>query len=149
MIQFRKLLRSLQRKGLLHFVNTFQLTHTSKQLTCCRTWSIYHALTKVVSLHPSLNLLRFDFLTSHTEPETTLICIDKAPLLAMSYDGLHLFWFDILIQLPLSQMRSILTNPVQLISLVMMQRWRACPTQQRIQFLVQSCFLLQEAAVFP
>lgn len=80
--------------------------------------------------HPSLNLLGFDFSTSYTEFETTLTCVDKVPLLAMSYDGLHFFWFDVLVELPLGQTRSVLANPVLLVSSITTEQHGAQYTQQ-------------------
>jgi hypothetical protein len=89
---------------------------THKRLTCGRTWSIYHALLDVVPLHISFNLLCFDFFTSNAELESSLVSLDKGSLLAMSDYSLHLLWFDVLVELPLTQTRSVLANPEQLVS---------------------------------
>jgi len=78
---------------------------------------MHHALSDVVSLHPPLNLVKFNFLASHAELEIVLVCLDDISLLVVSDDGLHLVWFDVLVELPLGQTRPVLAYPGKTVSL--------------------------------
>ena len=84
---------------------------------------MHHALSDVVSLHPPLNLVKFNFLASHAELEIVLVCLDDISLLVVSDDGLHLVWFDVLVELPLGQTRPVLAYPGKTVSLDIMKRW--------------------------
>ena len=70
-----------------------------------------------MSLHPSLNLVKFNFLASHAKFEVVFVRLDEASLLATSDDSLHLVRFDVLVKFPLSKARPVLAYPGKTVSL--------------------------------
>lgn len=82
----------------------------TKRLTHGGAGSIQRAFHSIVPFQPPLNISWLDFLSPHTELEVPLVAFNKAPLLAKSDYSLHLLWFDVLVELPASQARSILAN---------------------------------------
>jgi len=86
-----------------------------------RAGSVQHAIHDIVSFHPSLNLIRFDVLASHTEVKIVLVCLDEVSVLAVSDNGLHLIRFDVLVELPLGQARPVLAYSENAVSLDTME----------------------------
>jgi len=82
---------------------------------------MHNALSDVVSLHPPFDLVWFDFLTPYAEFESRFARLNKVSLLAMSDDGLHLVWFDVLVELPLGQTRPVLAYSENAVSLDAME----------------------------
>lgn len=50
--------------------------------------------------HPTVNLLCFNLTASDMEDELWLVTLQYLPFLPLSYDSLHLFLLDLLIEAP-------------------------------------------------
>jgi hypothetical protein len=82
-----------------------------KSLTCGWTRGIYHVLRNALPLHPPLDFLSWHLASSNSKFEFPFISFHKLPSLSLLHHHLHLIWFDVLVQAPLAQSRSILPNP--------------------------------------
>jgi len=65
-----------------------------------------------VSLHKSVNLLWVYYLAPYRESELIFVGLHKCPSLSFSNYGFHLSFLDILVAIPLTDTKPILSDPI-------------------------------------
>ena len=89
-------------------------------LTHGRAWIVFFGFRNHVFIHPfcipvfpSPDVLGSYRVSSHFEGKFSFVCLDFFSVLPLPHNGFHLIWLDILIQTPLADDVSILSNALK------------------------------------